>query len=354
MISKTGDELDHIDITEMHARLACGELSSIEFTQRCVDRIGKIDPELNAVSAIDHTALVQAARSDQRHRHGADLGALDGIPVLIEDDIDTARLRAAGAVVLGRTAVGGPTHNPYRRDHRPWGSSAGSAVAVAAGFAPIALGTESDGSTVGQAGVCGVVGVQPEFGLVSSHGGGHVSPAGYPVGLFASRVRDAAMCLAALAERPDLTSVAEPMERCRVGLWRYAAGPRRDVAALLISVAEALADGGVEVVDIEPAVPDEIAGLSVLDDVLRDNDIRVIVAPANEPALPIDYRTGVAGLPSSLPAVAGRADISLPAGLVDGLPVGMSVFGPATVAELLGVAVLIERSLGPRPWPDLV
>ena len=472
MINKTGDELDYLDLTEIHARLVYGELSSVEFTQRCVDRIAKIDPELNAVIAIDHTALDQATRSDQRHTHGDDLGPLDGIPVLVKDNIDTAhlastsgskllagaapsrdadvvtRLRAAGAIVLGKTnlsewsnfrstyategwsAVGGQTHNPYRRDHSPWGSSAGSAVAVAAGLAPLALGTETDGSIVGPAGVCGVVGVKPEFGLSSLRGVAGVSSAIDSVGPFASRVRDAAMCLAVLADQPDLASPIVPMGGCRVGLWRPA-GLRRDVAALLISVAEALADAGVEVVDIELAVPDEIvadgmfalysefrgtiedylrerggvpaslpdliaanhadpdelalfgqdlfervAGLSgasvpaaraarerarnqaraVLDDVLRDNDIRVIVAPTNEPAWPIDYRNGDSGRlsTSTLPALAGRANISLPAGLVDGLPVGMSVFGPATVANLLGVAVLIERSLGPRPWPDLV
>lgn len=472
MINKTADELDFLDITAIHARLRQGELSSVEVTQRCTDRIATLDPELNAVIALDPTARAQAAESDLRHAHGADLGPLDGVPILIKDNIDTAhlastagskllagrapardaevvaRLRAAGAIVLGKTnmsewsnfrsidategwsAVGGQTNHPYLRGRSPWGSSSGSAVAVAVGMAPLALGTETDGSIVGPAGACGVVGVKPEHGLLPLRGVAGVSSAIDTVGPLASRVRDAAICLAVLADLPELLLPAIPAGYLRVGVWRPA-GLRRDVAALLLPVVEALTDNGIDVVDIEIDVPDEIvadglfalysefrdtiedylhnrggvptslpdliaandddpdelalfgqdlfervAGLSgasrpaaraareraraasrtVLGDTLRDNGIDVILAPTNEPAWQIDYDRGDAGRlsTSTLPALAGRPNVSIPAGLVDGLPVGMSLFGPATAARLLGMAVRVEGSLGPRPWPDII
>lgn len=476
MINKTADELDFLDITAIHGRLGDGELSSVEVTQRCLDRIATLDPELNAVIALDPTARTRAAESDLRHAHGADLGPLDGIPVLVKDNIDTAhlastvgskllagttpardadvvaRLRAAGAVVLGKTnlsewsnfrsidategwsAVGGQTHHPYLRGRSPWGSSSGSAVAVAAGMAPLALGTETDGSIVGPAGACGVVGLKPEFGLLPLRGVAGVSSAIDTVGPLASRVRDAAICLAVLADRPELLRPTVAGAGCRIGVWRPA-GLRLDVAALLLPVVEALADHGIDVVDIEIDVPDEIvadgmfalysefrgtiedylrdrngadstvpvslpdliaandddpdelalfgqdlferiAGMSgasapaaraardraraasraVLDDALRDNGIDVILAPTNEPAWQIDYDRGDSGRlsTSTLPALAGAPNVSLPAGLVDGLPVGVSLFGPPTSARLLGTALLVEGVLGPRPWPDLL
>jgi len=94
----------------------------------------------------------------------------------------------------------------------------------------------------------------------------------------------------------------------------------------------------------------------VLGDALRDNGIDVILAPTNEPAWKIDYDRGDTGRmsTSTLPALAGRPNVSIPAGLVDGLPVGMSLFGPATATRLLGMAVRVEGSLGPRPWPDIL
>lgn len=480
MTTRTGDELDRTDVAEIHSRLVYGELSSTELVRRCLDRIAAFDPGLRAVLAVDPTALDQAARSDRRHAAGDDCGPLDGIPVLVKDNIDTAglsstagshalagsvpgadaevigRLRATGAILLGKTnlsewsnfrsagategwsAVGGQTCNPYRQGLSPWGSSAGSAVAVAAGMAPLALGTETDGSIVGPAGVCGVVGVKPELGLVPLRGIAGISPAMDTVGPIASRVRDAATCLAALTGQPDLASPAVPLSPCRIGLW-LPPGVPAEVGALLKGIGLRAGAGagpgagpgaGLVLVDAELEVPEEVAAdgmfalyaefrahiegylrargggpdslagiiaanrsapaelslfgqdlferaaelpaapgpaaraarersrreaRAIIEDVLRRDDLQAIVAPANEPAWPLDYHRGDAGRLSSstLSALAGYPNISVPAGAVDGLPVGISVFGPKNVRKLLPLALLLERSLGPRPWPDL-
>lgn len=470
MTTGTGDELDLLDIDEIHTRLVYGELSSAAFVRRCLDRIAAFDQRLGAVIAVDPTAVEQATRSDRRHADGDDLGPLDGIPVLVKDNIDTAglsstagsrllsrgagpardaevvaRLRAGGAVILGKTnlsewsnvrsvrategwsAVGGQTYNPYRPGYSPWGSSAGSAVAVAAGMAPLALGTETDGSIVGPAGVCGVVGVNPGSGLTPLRGVAGISAAMDCVGPLASRIRDAAVCVAVLTGQPALAGLTAPVTECRIGKWLPPDTPA-DVAAVLAS----LPGPGVKVVDIDLEVPEEavadgmfamyaefgpcieeylrgrggpadpvslaavIAGnkadpdelalfgqdlfekiadlpvpseravlaarersraeaRAVLADALARHDVHAIVAPSNEPAWPVDYTRGDAGRLSSstLAALAGYPNISVPAGLADGLPVGVSVFGPKNLAKLLPLALLIERSCGPRPWPAL-
>ena len=470
MTTRIGDELDLLDLEEIHTRLAYGELNSEQFARRCLDRIAAYDQRVGAVIAVDPTALEQASQSDRRHADGDDLGPLDGIPVLVKDSIDTAglsstagsrllahdsgpvrdaevvaRLRAGGAVILGKTnlsewsnfrsarategwsAAGGQTYNPYRAGYSPWGSSAGSAAAVAAGMAPLALGAETDGSIVGPAGVSGVVGVKPECGLLPLRGVAGISAAMDCVGPLASRVGDAAICLAVLAGQPALAGLTAPVAPVRVGVW-LPPGVPDDVAAVLTSVA----GPGVTLVDVDLEVPEEaaadgmfalyaefrpsieeylrerrcaggpaslaevIAGnaadpgelalfgqellekvadlpahadraavaarersraeaRAVLADVLKRNDLEAIVAPSNEPAWPVDYARGDAGRLSSstLAALAGYPNVSVPAGLVDGLPVGVSVFGPKNLAKLLPLALLIERACGPRPWPTL-
>jgi len=470
LVTGIGDELDLLDIEEIHARLVYGELSSAEFVERCLDRIAAYDKHLGAVIAVDPTALEQAEQSDRCHADGDDLGPLDGIPVLVKDSIDTvglsstagsrllwrapgperdadvvARLRAGGAVILGKTnlsewsnfrsvrategwsAVAGQTYNPYRPGYSPWGSSAGSAAAVAAGMAPLALGVETDGSIVGPAGVCGVVGVKPELGLLPLRGIAGISAAMDCVGPLASRVRDAAVCVAALAGQPGLAGLTMPVAPVRVGVWLPPRAPG-DVTAVLAAVS----GPGVAIVDVELEIPEDVvadgmfamyaefrpsieeylagrgraagpvsladviagneadpdelelfgqdlfekaADLPVLSDraalaarersraearaVLADaldrHDVQAIIAPSNEPAWPVDYARGDAGRLSSstLAALAGYPNISVPAGLADGLPVGVSVFGPKNLAKLLPLALLIERACGPRPWPAL-
>ena len=362
-----------------------------------------------------------------------------------ERDADVvARLRAGGAVILGKTnlsewsnfrsvrategwsAAGGQTYNPYRPGHSPWGSSAGSAAAVAAGMAPLALGAETDGSIVGPAGVCGVTGVKPESGLLPLGGVAGISAAIDCVGPLASRVRDAAVCVAVLAGQPGLAGLTAPVAPVRVGLW-LPPGVTREMSAMLAAVSgpgvtivaidlevpeEILADGIfamyaefrpsieeylrgrgsaagpvslAELIAQNAADPDELAlfgqdlfekvadmplsdraGLAarersrtqareVLAGALDRHGVQAILAPSNEPAWPVDYTRGDAGRLSSstLAALAGYPNISVPAGLVDGLPVGVSVFGPKNLSRLLPFALAIERACGPRPWPSL-
>jgi amidase len=468
-VTDADDELHRLDLEEIHSRLVYGELSSAELTGYCLDRIAALDQDLHAVLATDLTAMDQARRSDARHRADEDLSPLDGIPVLVKDNIDTAnlsstagsrlladppardagvvaRLREAGAVILGKTnlsewsnfrstkategwsAAGGQTQNPYRPGHSPWGSSAGSAVAVATGMAPLALGTETDGSIVGPAGVCGVVGVKPELGLVPMGGIAGISPAMDTAGPLASRVRDAATCLAVLAGAPDLASVRVPLAEYRLGLW-LPAGTPAPVEAAVRTVTAALTGSGVKVVEVGLDLPEEAradglfalqaefrphiedylrargAGPRDLAEIIEGNrsdpeelsvfcqdlfedverlpatggpaalaarnrtraearallagaldagGVEAVLAPANEPAWPIDYARGDAGrlTSSTPPALAGYPNICVPAGLVDGLPVGICVFGPQTAARLLPLALAVERACGPRPWPS--
>jgi amidase len=468
LLTGIGDELDLLDIEEIHLRLVYGELSSAQLVRRCLDRIAEYDKQLGAVIAVDPTAIQQAGHSDRRHAEGDDRGPLDGIPVLVKDSIDTAglsstagsrllsrdtgperdadvvaRLRAGGAVILGKTnlsewsnfrsvrasegwsAAGGQTYNPYRPGYSPSGSSAGSAVAVAAGMAPLALGAETDGSIVGPAGVCGVVGVKPESGLLPLGGVAGISAALDCVGPLASRVRDAAVCLAVLTGQPGLAGLTAPVAPVRVGVWlppgvpgQVAAmmaaisGPGVEIVAVELEVPpELLADGMfamyaefrpaieeylrgraagpvslAEIIDGNKADPDELVlfgqdlleeaasrparpapaalaarersrseARALLADALDRHDVQALAAPSNEPAWPVDYARGDAGRLSSstLAALAGYPNVSVPAGLADGLPVGVSVFGPKNLAKLLPLALLIERACGPRPWPAL-
>jgi amidase len=204
-----------------------------------VGRIERIDPSLHAVIAIDPSALAQARALD---RSRGVRGPLFGVPVLVKDNIETAgplpttagslalidnvtgrdapvvaRLRTAGAVILGKTnlsewanirsstaisgwsAVGGQTRNPYALDRNPCGSSSGSAVAVAAGLVDAAIGTETNGSITCPAAINGIVGLKPTVGLVSRT---HIVPISHSqdtAGPMAKDVATAARLLAAIA-----------------------------------------------------------------------------------------------------------------------------------------------------------
>ncbi|MGW1129122.1 amidase family protein [Streptomyces sp. NPDC002526] len=280
-------------IPELQAGLRTGRLTSVALTRRCLDRITEVNPLVRAVLAVDETALDQAAASDRRHAAGAGLGPLDGIPVLVKDNIDTAglastagsrllagrpprrdaevvsRLRAAGAVMLGKTnlsewanfrstrategwsGVGGQTCNPYGAHRSPGGSSSGSAVAVATGMAPLALGTETDGSVVAPAGLCGVVGVKTETGLLPLDGIVPISQVQDTVGLLAARLSDAALTLAVLTGRP-LPQDDAP-DGLRLGLWRVPRMPG-ETETVLKSAAEELRAAGATVLPVDFAV----------------------------------------------------------------------------------------------------
>ena len=272
-------------------------------TRAALERIRKLNPSINAVIATDPTAMDQA-RSLDRSRAG---GALFGMPILIKDNIESvgplpttagslalagnvtnrdaplvARLRGAGAVIVGKTnlsewanirdnssisgwsAYGGQTRNPHALNRNACGSSSGSGAAVAAGMVPAAIGTETDGSVTCPASINGIVGFKPSVGLVSRT---HVVPISHSQdtpGPMTLTVRDAALILNAIAgsdpadpataeadaHRADYTAALRPdaLRGVRIGVMRFSAGFGTDVpfeAALAVLRAQ-----GAELVEI--------------------------------------------------------------------------------------------------------
>ena len=248
-------------------------------TRAAIARVQRIDPAINAVLALDPTAIAQARRIDGEPPRGA----LTGVPVLIKDNIEAAgplpttagslalidnvtgrdaplvtRLRAAGAVILGKTnlsewanirsnhsisgwsAVGGQTRNPHALDRDPCGSSSGSAAAVAAGLADYAVGTETDGSITCPAAINGVVGFKPTVGMVSRTHIVPISVSQDTAGPITRTVRQAAEMMDAIvgsdpadsatkeadAHRANFVAALSPnsLRGARIGVMRFAAG----------------------------------------------------------------------------------------------------------------------------------
>ncbi|WP_090045705.1 amidase family protein [Lentzea fradiae] len=283
--------LDRATIPQLTRRMAAGELTSAGLTRAYLGRIAEVDPVLRSVLAVDPTALRQAQESDLRRAHGRSRGPMDGIPVLLKDNVDTAglattagsralavpprsdaavvtRLRAAGAVVLGKTnmtewgnfrspwatsgwsGAGGQTVNPHVLDRTPCGSSSGSAVAVAASLAQVAVGTETSGSIVSPAGHAGVVGFKPTPGRVSTAGIVPITARRDTAGPMARHVVDAAILMAAM-EGSSATFEPGTLAGARVGVWRRT-GFDPEVDRVVESVVDLLRRNGSTVVDVEP------------------------------------------------------------------------------------------------------
>ncbi|OGA48688.1 MAG: glutamyl-tRNA amidotransferase [Betaproteobacteria bacterium RIFCSPLOWO2_12_FULL_63_13] len=229
--------------------LSEGRIGSEELVAACLARIKADEDRVQAWAFLDpEHALRQARDADQRRREGRPLGPLHGIPVGVKDIIDTqdmptedgtvlhagrtpvedatvvSMLRAAGAIILGKTVTTelatyspGKTRNPHNPEHTPGGSSSGSAAAVAAHMVPLAIGTQTNGSVIRPAAYCGVVGFKPGFGLISRHGILKQSRPLDQVGVITRSVEDAAF----LAEQligydendPDTRPVARPLLR---------------------------------------------------------------------------------------------------------------------------------------------
>src|SRR4051794_17345694 len=240
-------DVEERSIAEWQAALSHGELTSHDLVERYLQRIESLDrtgPMLHAVLETNPDALDIAASLDAERRAGKTRGPMHGIPVLVKDNIDTAdrmhttagsealvdasptrdafvveRLRAAGAIVLGKTnltewanfrsthassgwsARGGQARNPYALDRTPSGSSSGSAIAVASNYCTVAVGTETDGSITSPAAACSLVGLKPTIGLVSRAGIIPIAHTQDTAGPMARTVTDAALLLAAIARR---------------------------------------------------------------------------------------------------------------------------------------------------------
>ena len=245
--------VEELTLSDIAAALADGRLTSRRLTQLYLERIDALDrrgPGLRAVLETNPHALDAAADLDGERRTHGPRGPLHGVPILIKDNVETqdrmmtsagslalegwyapkdaplvARLRAAGAVILGKTNLsewanfrsthsssgwsgrGGQTRNPYALNRTPSGSSSGSAVAVAANLCAAAVGTETDGSIVSPASINGIVGLKPTVGLVSRSGIVPIAHSQDTAGPMARSVRDAALLLSVMAG-PDAADPA--------------------------------------------------------------------------------------------------------------------------------------------------
>ncbi len=233
-------EVEEVTLSQVADDLAAGKVTSVEVSKAYIARIEKFDGPLNSIILVAPDALEQAAASDKRRASGAILGPLDGVPVLLKDNIDALgmpttagsyaleanypaqdsevarRLRAAGTVILGKTnldqfagfrttasfsssTVGGGAHNPYNLDNSTCGSSSGSGVAGAVSFAAGTIGSETDGSVVCPSSTNGLVGIKPTIALVSRRGVVPISHTQDSTGPMTRTVKDAAMLLTVMA-----------------------------------------------------------------------------------------------------------------------------------------------------------
>ncbi len=236
--------LNELTISDLQQKMKAGEYTSASLTKLYLDRIQAIDkqgPKLNSVIEINPDAMNIAEAMDTERKAGKSRGPLHGIPILVKDNIDTgdkmmttagslaleghkaandafvmARLREAGAVLLGKTNLsewanfrstrsssgwssrGGQTRNPVVLDRSPCGSSSGSGAAVAANLCAVAVGTETDGSVIAPSSFCGIVGIKPTVGLVSRTGIIPISKTQDTAGPMARTVTDAAILLGAM------------------------------------------------------------------------------------------------------------------------------------------------------------
>jgi amidase len=312
-----------LDALALRAQVAAGNVTALQVTQAYLRRIAALDdagPTLSAVIEVNPAAEGIARQLDEQGGRGT-LGPLHGVPVLLKANIDTAdamatsagslalaehrahtdativaKLRSAGAVILGKTnmsewanfrstsstsgwsSVGGQTRNAYVLDRNPCGSSSGSAVAVAARLAPLAVGTETDGSIVCPAAANGVVGIKPAIGTVSAVGIVPIAHSQDTAGPLARTAADAALLLSVLAE-PDAAvplQAATDVAGLRVGVVRdYAgAGGNSVVEDAFAEARRRLENAGVVLVDpVHAALPVAVrdAELTILLAEFRDD-----------------------------------------------------------------------------------
>ncbi len=485
-IGGSGIDARSATVAGLQHAMSSGSLTSADLTAFYLARIDRLNPELHAVITVSPQAREQAGASDSARARGQARGPLEGIPVLVKDNIAVqgmpatagspallgatpgdafmvGRLREAGAIIVGKanlsewanfrsghsssgwSTLGGQAVNPHGEGRNPSGSSSGSAVAVAGALAPLAVGTETDGSIVSPAGACGVVGLKPTMGLVSRAGIVPVSLAQDTAGPMARCVADAAALLGAMAgqdpadqvtarsggQRCDYADCLDPdaLAGARLGIWRDGSEPAGPATLAVLEAAVArLRACGAEIIDPvqlpgadkigEPeltallhefkhdldaylgelpgdhpaslaeliefntrnagqvlthfgqdlfdqaaatsglAAPEYLAARAeatrlareALDGALAAHRLDAIVALTCGPAWLTDHVLGdYHSFGTSTPcAVSGYPAISVPAGLVSGLPVGISLMGPAwSEPRLIGLAHGFEQSAVP-------
>ena len=498
--SGAGSALERLDptIAELQSGLAKGEFTAVALVEKYRQRIAAWDqsgPQLRSVIELNPEAIrIAAALDDERKLRGA-RGPLHGIPVLIKDNIAThdrmmttagslalqgsiaardaflvERLRAAGAVVLGKTNLsewanfrgsasssgwsgrGGQTKNPYVLDRNPSGSSSGSAVAVSANLCAVAVGTETDGSIVSPASHCGIVGLKPTVGLISRTGIIPISASQDTAGPMARCVADAAILLGVLAGsdgRDSSTSAADNrraedysrflradgLSGARIGVARSAFKIHRLADPIFEAALQSLRQAGAELVDPVTLPPFHEVGsaeylvllyefkvglnayfaslgkdapVKSLSELIQFNEkqsvqelsrfgqetlvkaeatqglnepayreararcdrwreefgavfvrekLDALVAPTSGPAGTRDalYGDHGSGGSSSYAAVAGFPDLTVPCGLVRGLPVGLSFMGPAwQEGRLITLAYAFEQATRARAVPQFL
>ena len=310
--SEPGAELQGKSLMTLRAELDGGSVTSESLVRTYLDRIEALDrrgPEIRSILTLNPDALAQARALDAELRQAGARSPLHGIPVLIKDNIETsdpmpttagslalaanqtqrdapivANLRAAGAVILGKTnlsewanfrsehsisgwsALGGLTKNPHVLDRSPCGSSAGSGAAMAAGFAAATVGTETDGSIVCPSSMNGVVGLKPTVGLLS---GQHIVPISHSqdtAGPMTIDVRDAAALLDAMVgsppacepsaqgcKRSDYLAALDPnaLQGKRVGVLRFKPSRQPQVDPIYARALDVLRGAGAELIEID-------------------------------------------------------------------------------------------------------
>ena len=498
LAATTQPAVAELTATDAQRLMSAGQLSAVELAQAALDRIARLDmagPRVNAVIELNPDALAIAQERDEERRTGRVRGPLHGIPVLVKDNLDTGdrmlttagslalvgrpapddsfvvrRLREAGAVLLGKANLsewanfrstrsvsgwsgrGGQTRNPYALDRNPCGSSSGTGAAIAAGFAILGIGTETDGSITCPSAGTGIVGLKPTVGAVSRDGIVPISASQDTAGPMTRTVRDAALLLDAIAgtDAADEATRAFPgapaggyaaalredaLRGARIGVARNL-GPQHDGVRRVFEEAIAgFRDAGAEIVDEanlatagqfdeaefevllyeykdgleryfasrgETARVRTLADLMAFNTARADEELRwfgqelleaanakgplteaayreararcvrlsrtegldalfathrvdAVIAPTNGPAWTIDHVNGdhYLGGASTACAVSGYPHLTVPAGYVHGLPVGVSLMGPAwSEARLLAYGHAFEQATRVRRPPE--
>ncbi|MCU1288917.1 MAG: amidase [Acidobacteria bacterium] len=491
-------EFEETTVSRLQTQMQKGELSAKEIVRKYLDRIEDIDKKtINSMIEVNPDAVEIAEQLDKERKSGKVRGRLHGIPIVIKDNIDTAdrmqttagslallnaptpqrdaflveQLRKAGAVILGKTNLsewanfrstkstsgwsgrGGQTRNPYILDRNACGSSSGSGAAIAANLSAIGIGTETDGSIVCPASICGIVGLKPTVGLISRSGIIPISHSQDTAGPMTRTVADAAILLSVLTgadgrdsataqngkkARKDYESFLQKdgLRGARIGVARDFWGKHGEVDAIADASLDALERAGAILFDVKiptlgkfgdaeyevlqyefkadlakylsernspyknledlikfneenaaremPYFKQEIFESSAkkgsltsraylqalnkcktltraqgIDAVMTKNNLDALVAPTNAPTWMIDLINGDCGSnyvsSSSLAAVAGYPSITVPAGFIRELPIGISFFGRAYSEHvLIKLAYAFEQLTNARRVPKFL